>query len=400
MTATADPAPAAVPADPAEALQRRREAITVSGWGAPFRFFQPHNACFWVYLALLGTGLWTVTGIVARGGTSFAPAYTAAVLSSGAFAAVFLYFLRRSDRFERTPGRLALAAFLIGGLGAPWAIAVAGNAAVSSLYTKFFGQAWATDWQAGLTAPFVEETGKAICFLLVWGLAPLVVRTVYDGLIVGAYVGLGFQVLEDMLYGQNSAFQNFGADQAGAVLDTFVLRSVTGISSHALYTALFAAGLIYLIGTAAQPRRIGRGIALVLAALVVHAVWDAATALGDGGALVFVIMFVITVASIVALFVALRWARDREHGWMRDILAPEVTTGVLTDDELTALAGRRRDRKAAVRHRAAGTSRRREKHVLRAGRDLAHDLATAGGDDSPEVLHSRAEIARLRAARQ
>jgi protease PrsW len=399
VTATS-PASAAVPADPAEALQRRREAIAVSGWGAPFRFVQPHNACFWVYLALLVTGVWYLAGVVAVGGRPFAQAHVAAVLSSGAFAAVFLFALRRIDRFERTPGRLALAAFAIGGLGAPWAIALGGNAAVSSLYTKIFGQAWATDWQAGLSAPFVEETGKGIAFLLVWGLAPLVVRTVYDGLIVGAYVGLGFQVLEDMLYGQNAAFLNFGADQAGAVLDTFWLRSITGISSHALYTALFSAGLIYLIGTRAQPRRIGRGIALMLAAVVVHAIWDAAGALAAGGPLILAWWVLSAVVSVVVLFTALRWARDREYGWMRDILAPEVTAGVLTDAELAALAGRRRDRRAAVRDRGDGVSRRREQHVLAAGRDLAHDLATAGGDDSPAVLHSRAEIARLREPRQ
>jgi hypothetical protein len=102
------------------------------------------------------------------------------------------------------------------------------------------------------------------------------------------------------------------------------------------------------------------------------------------------------VASVVILFIALRWARDREHGWMRDILAPEVTNGTLTAAELDAAAGRRRDRKAAIKRRPEGMGRRREKHVLRATRDLAQDLAEAGGDDSPAVLHSRAEIGRLR----
>jgi hypothetical protein len=35
--------------------------------------------------------------------------------------------------------------------------------------------------------------------------------------------------------------------------------------------------------------------------------------------------------------------------------------------------------------------------VLRAACDLAHDLAEAGGEDDPEMIHSRAEITRLRA---
>ncbi|MGY1745515.1 PrsW family intramembrane metalloprotease [Blastococcus sp. SYSU D00695] len=393
MTATVDPA--ATP--PADELERRRAAIAVSGWGARFRFVQPRNACFWVYLAILVAGSWYVVGTVADTATAFAQAYVAAVLSTGLFALVFLYFLHRFDRFERTPGKLALAAFLIGGFGAPWAMALSGNAALSSLYVKLFGQSWATDWQAGLTAPFVEETAKGAAFLLVWGLAPRVIRTVYDGLIVGAYVGLGFQILEDMLYGQNAAVEHFGADQAPSVLHTFIGRSLSGIASHALYTALFAAGLIYLVGTTAQPRRVGRGIALMLAAILVHGVWDATSALAAGSLPVALLLMVtLTVASVLILFTALRWARDREHGWMHDILAPEVTNGTITSDELAAVAGRRHDRKTAVRQRDEGISRHREKHLLRATRDLAQDLARAHGDDSPEVQHSRAEIIRLR----
>jgi RsiW-degrading membrane proteinase PrsW (M82 family) len=102
----------------------------------------------------------------------------------------------------------------------------------STAVRKLFGQAWATDWQAGLTAPFVEETSKGAIFLLMMGLAPVVVRTVSDGLIVGAYVGLGFQILEDIFYAQNVAFGQFGAHQSDAVLSTFVLRAVTGIPSR------------------------------------------------------------------------------------------------------------------------------------------------------------------------
>ncbi len=42
-------------------------------------------------------------------------------------------------------------------------------------------------------------------------------------------------------------------------------------------------------------------------------------------------------------------------------------------------------------------ARQRGKHVLRAARDLAYNLAEAGGEDGPEVGHSRVEVTRLRA---
>ncbi len=378
------------------ASERRRSAIATSGWGARFVFLQPHNACFWVYLGLVAAGGWYVVNSVTTTAGAFAQAYATAVVTSGLFAAAFLLWLRWADRWERTPPALAIAAFAGGGLAAPFGIAIVGNAAVMSLYSKLFGQAFATDWQAGLTAPFVEETSKGAVFLLLMGLAPVVIRTVSDGLIVGAYVGLGFQILEDLLYAQNEAFAQFGAHQADAVLHVFVLRAVTGIPSHALYTALFGAGLVYVLGTPAQPRRRGRGMALMAAAVVLHGVWDSAAAIG-GATYSVLILLATLISCLLALRVAVRWAGRRERHFMRDIMAPEVDAGTITGAELDALTGHRKQQRAAVRTRGDGVTRRREKHVLRAARDLAADLAAAGGADTPEVAHAREEIARLRA---
>jgi RsiW-degrading membrane proteinase PrsW (M82 family) len=385
-----------VPAgDRAAPVDRRADAIAVSGWGAPFRFVQPHNACFWVFLALVASGAWYVVTSVAATGGVYDQAYATAIFSSGLFAAIFLLFLRWADRWERTPAALAVAAFLGGGIAAPFALAINGNGAVIGLYTKIFGQPWALDWEAGLSAPFVEETSKGAIVLLLMGLAPVVIRTAADGLMVGAYVGLGFQILEDVFYAQNAAIEQFGAHQAEAVLDIFALRALTGVASHALYTALFGAGLVYLIGTPAQPRRVGRGLALMLAAVVIHGVWDSAAAIG-GPVHSVLILFATTVSSVLVLLLAIRWAGRRERGFMRDIMGPERAAGTITDAEFAALIGHRKERRTAVRERADGVSRRREKHLVRAARDLAQDLAASGGVDTPQVEHSRAEIARLR----
>jgi hypothetical protein len=63
------------------------------------------------------------------------------------------------------------------------------------------------------------------------------------------------------------------------------------------------------------------------------------------------------------------------------------------------LAVHRKQRKAAVLSRGDGIGCRREKHLLRTSRELAHDLAAAAGEGSPDVEHSRAEIAGLRQLR-
>ncbi|MGW6129741.1 helix-turn-helix transcriptional regulator [Cellulomonas sp. NPDC055163] len=60
--------------------------------------------------------------------------------------------------------------------------------------------------------------------------------------------------------------------------------------------------------------------------------------------------------------------RLAEVGYLRDVYAPEDTRSSLTEMKPTALTGarkhRRRDRRAALKGRADGMSRRQEKHVL------------------------------------
>ena len=129
----------------------------------------------------------------------------------------------------------------------------------------------------------------------------------------------------------------------------------------------------------------------MLAAVLIHGVWDSAAAIGGQLYVVLVLLGTI-VFSLVALYVAIRWAGTREREFMRDIMAPEVAAGTITEPELDALTGHRKERRRALK--AGG--RRREKHVLEAARDLAQDLAAGDGEDTPDVMHSRAEIARLR----
>jgi hypothetical protein len=59
---------------------------------------------------------------------------------------------------------------------------------VATLFIALFGQAWAADWSASLTAPFTEETAKAPRPPRHLGLAPRLVRTAYDAFIIGMVV--------------------------------------------------------------------------------------------------------------------------------------------------------------------------------------------------------------------
>ncbi len=378
--------------------QARSSALEATAWGERFRFVQPRNVVFWMFLWLCGTGLVKAWQMFSPLTGYYGPALLAAGVMAVISTAVWGWWFRHIDRYERQPVALVVTAFVWGATAATFAIAVQGNDALGSLYTKLFGQVWSQDWHAGLSAPFVEETAKGIGIVVLIALAPRLVRTVTDGLLLGAFIGLGFQTSEDFLYAVAGATGGFGADQTGSVFGSIVTRVYSDIVSHPLFTALFCAGVIYLLGTPAQPRRIGRGLALIVVPIVIHLVWDSMLALAGGtGALVFVIMIGDLVFALTALWIAFVWAHPRESHFVRDVLGPEIESGVLTDDEVTA-AGGWRQRLHYVKAASDRHDRRRRRHVVRAALDLCSDLATAKGTDSPDVIESRNEISRLRNA--
>ena len=76
---------------------------------------------------------------------------------------------------------------------------------------------------------------------------------------------------------------------------------------------------------------------------------------------------------LISVFV---WVYETSEGiereWMRELMAPEVDLGVVTPDELDALAGSRSTLKTYIRSQP---SRRTAKRVLEAETDLAHQIA-------------------------
>jgi hypothetical protein len=82
-----------------------------------------------------------------------------------------------------------------------------------------------------------------------------------------------------------------------------------------------------------------------------------------------------------------------EREWMRELMAPEVTLGVVAPAELDALAGSRSTVKEYVRSQP---NRRVAKRVLDAETDLAHQIASDGGVDTAAVQRARMAVAQAR----
>ncbi|MDT5319062.1 MAG: protease PrsW, partial [Mycobacterium sp.] len=221
-------------------LDRGRDvALDLSGWGRRFVFYQPRNFAFWGYLALVGIGVLTFLSTLAREYNAYGEAIGLAVTSFAIYAALFWWFADRIDHYAKLPHKLMVVAFLWGGFAATGVMAANANDAMLALYAKTFGQVWALNWGAGLAAPFNEEVAKGSGLLLLIALAQRHIRTAFDGFILGAFIGLGFQIVEDITYAMTSAGTQFGANQIGASVGTIILRMVSGVAAHILYSAIF-----------------------------------------------------------------------------------------------------------------------------------------------------------------
>ncbi|MBJ7481659.1 PrsW family intramembrane metalloprotease [Rhodococcus sp. (in: high G+C Gram-positive bacteria)] len=378
-------------------ITARVDAIENSGWGRSFTFYQPRNAAFWVYLMLVVTGAFKLFSMLSASAPAYGDAIALSIVLFGVYGAVFWWFTHHIDRYARQPVKLIVVAFLWGSFAATWVMAANANDAILALYAKAFGQAWAKDWGAGLTAPFTEEIAKGVGLLLLVALASRLVRTAFDGFILGAFIGLGFQIFEDVLYALNSAASQFGADPVGAAMSTIMLRMVFGVAAHTLYSAIFCAGLVYLLGRPAEPRRVGRGLILMASAMLLHGLWDSAAALSQGKAILLFPLFVVMItAALVLVFRVFRMTVPRERQFLRDVLTPEVERGVITVDELTALCGDRKARKTFRKSAASHADGKRNGYVLEAAADLADALAQARGTESDRVEFARSEVNRIR----
>jgi hypothetical protein len=152
----------------------------------------------------------------------------------------------------------------------------------------------------------------------------------------------------------------------------------------------------YILGTAAQPRRVFRGILFVLVGMFLHFTWDDAAGLGGGNGLgILAVMVGSIILALVILSIAFRLAALREHEFVRDLLAPEVVDGAITEVEVEAMVDRKA-RKSWLSAAPAHRERRARKHLRRALFDLVHAIARTDDDKGKELEHARNEVLRLR----
>ncbi|MBM7642570.1 PrsW family intramembrane metalloprotease [Streptococcus loxodontisalivarius] len=170
------------------------------------------------------------------------------------------YYLTKT--YGPKQSRKTLALSLIFGSCLIGCMAAYGNSIFSEFWALILSKKTHASWEAALTAPFIEETLKALAsFSLIYLLKP---KSILQVLFIGAFVGLGFQVSEDISYITNTALE--GKDP---IIQQALIRISGAFASHWTYTAILTSNL-YLF----KKQKKLADLALGLSPVLLHFLWD------------------------------------------------------------------------------------------------------------------------------
>ena len=220
--------------------------------------------------------------------SAYPQAWFLSVLLLAAVAIPVGIIIYRLDQFEPEPASLIAVALLWGGV-----VALSFAAITNTSFLTFLQHVLSTrevnSWGAALVAPIDEEFYKGAGLVMIFFIARDEIDGLMDGLVYGAMIGLGFQVMENIQYFVHAAAQS-GAGQIGPVMGTFFVRVViAGLYSHMLFTGLLGFGFAYFVTrrSASWASRGGVLALFIILAWAAHFVWnspwlDSLTAGGAG----------------------------------------------------------------------------------------------------------------------
>lgn len=398
----ATPAPAA----PGPAVATSVPSARPADWSEQVSIFQPRQAAFWLFAVLLL--LSSISFFDEQ--LSFANASTTAWLVGLVLLALYavpvFVLVNTLDLFEREPRSLLIGALL---WGAIVATSMAGqiNDEWGGILQKLFGAEFARTWGAALIGPGVEELLKFLGVVVIYLIARSEFDDVLDGFVYGAMVGLGFTLAEDMYYFFAHFVGQAGASDLGGLFEGFFMRIIVGGPySHVLLTGLTGMGLAWYVTRPDVPRqrRLLTGIALYATGVAAHFVWNSPlfeNILGnDPGPTEWIAWGAVKgLPFLILLGVLVRFAMRREQRWVRESLAEDVSAGMVTPQELNALAGlvTRRAARKAIGARKGVAGERLTARLQHAQIALAVASTGTGADRDARIAADRALIAGIRA---
>ncbi|GAA4836696.1 PrsW family intramembrane metalloprotease [Saccharopolyspora rosea] len=258
----------------------------------------------------------------------------AALLPVGVVFAAIVWM----DRWEPEPPMLLLGAFLWGAGGAT-ACALLLNDAVTDISVLLFQPTAQEVVERVVMGPLVEESAKALFVVALWFRRRSEFNGLVDGIVYAGLTAAGFAFTENILYfGKVFSEGGFG----GIVLAAFIMRGVLSPFSHPLFSSMVGIGIGMASRTDSARRRMLYPLVGFVVAVLLHAVWNAATLLG--GAQFLNVYFLIMVPVFLGTGWLVVWQRKREQRIVIQQLPVLLRAGLIVRSEmdmLASLAGRR-----------------------------------------------------------
>ena len=235
------------------------------------------------------------------------------------------------DRYEAEPLWMLATAFFWGALIATFfafLLNTTSGGIVTALADAKAGEAFA----AVISAPIVEEIGKAIILFIFFFWRKDEFDGVIDGIVYASMAALGFAMTENILYYGKAAAMGGG----GALTLTVVIRGFFAPFSHPLFTSLTGIGL----GLARQSSNIAIKVLTpvvgLLMAIFMHSIWNGSAVFGGGG--IFVLTYIIVmVPAFLIMLVVISLALRREGQVVREFLVADLERGILNQEEYKQL---------------------------------------------------------------
>src|SRR5690349_8942922 len=234
------------------------------------------------------------------------------------------------DRYEAEPLWMLATAFFWGALVATFfafLLNTTSQGVVGALSNANAGEAFA----AVISAPIVEESGKACILFIFFFWKKDEFDGVVDGIVYASLSALGFAMTENVLYYGKAA-----AAGHGALPLIFIIRGFFAPFSHPLFTSMTGIGL----GLARQSNNMAVKIVTpiigLLMAIFMHSIWNGSAVLGGGGLFLLTYILVMVPAFLIML-VVIGFALRREGQVVREYLVIDLDRGFLTSEEYKQL---------------------------------------------------------------